>query len=152
MAAYASKDLDIVELKSEAQKQWEERDFKAAPDLALMTRADIHGARSEQQLGRETLIATQSDLQEATGMTTLSDESRQLLLLSVSFPYRFRARSRVCLFLLLQSSYSGTFSSLSYLFIVSSRSTTRKSFGGSGNTSSTGESVPFNYNYGRYCS
>ena len=98
MAAYASKDLDIVELKSEAQKQWEERDFKAAPDLALMTRADIHGARSEQQLGRETLIATQSDLQEATGMTTLSDESRQLLLLSVSFPdiILVRVRSRVC--------------------------------------------------------
>ena len=98
MAAYASKDLDIVELKSEAQKQWEERDFKVAPDLALMTRADIHGARSEQQLGRETLIATQSDSQEATGMTTLSDESRQLLLLSVSSPdiILVRVRSRVC--------------------------------------------------------
>ena len=86
MAAYSSKDLDIIELKLEAQKQWEERDFKAAPDLGFMTCADIHGARSEQQLGRETLIATQSDLQEATGMTTLSDESRQLLLLSVSSP------------------------------------------------------------------
>ena len=84
MAAYASKDLDIAELKSQAQQEWEARDRQAAPDLALMTRADIHGSRTEQQLERETLVSTQAGLMEATGASTLSDESRQLLLLSVS--------------------------------------------------------------------
>ena len=84
MAAYASKDLDIVELKSQAQQEWEARDHQAAPDLALMTHADIHGTRMEQQLGRETLVSTQAGLMEATGASTLSDESCQLLLLRVS--------------------------------------------------------------------
>ena len=84
MAAYASKDLDIAELKSQAQQEWEARDRQAAPDLALMTRADIHRSRTEQQLGRETLVSTQASLMEATGASTLSDGSRQLLLLSVS--------------------------------------------------------------------
>ena len=32
-----SKDLEIKELKSAAQKEWEERGREAAPDLALMT-------------------------------------------------------------------------------------------------------------------
>ena len=100
MAAYASKDLDIVELKSQAQQEWEARDRQAAPDLAVMICADIHGTRTEQQLGRETLVSTQACLMEATGASTLSDESRQLLLLSVStlFTVSIRERSRVCRF------------------------------------------------------
>ena len=84
MRAYFSKDLDIAELKSSAQKEWEERDHEAEPDLALLTQADIHGNRSEQSLGRDTLVTTQGDLLKMTGETTLSEESRQLLLLSVS--------------------------------------------------------------------
>ena len=84
MAAYASKDLEIEELKTEAQRQWEERDMKASPDLGLMTKADIHGSKTEQGLGRETLVDTQASLLEATGASTLTDESRQYLLLSVS--------------------------------------------------------------------
>ena len=67
MAAYASKDLVIVELKSQAQQEWEARDCQAAPNLSLMTLADIHGTRTEQQLGKETLVSTQAGLMGATG-------------------------------------------------------------------------------------
>ena len=58
--------------------------MKASPDLGLMTKADIHGSKTEQGLGRETLVDTQASLLEATGASTLTDESRQYLLLSVS--------------------------------------------------------------------
>ena len=54
-----------------------------------MTRADIHGTRTEQRLGRETLVSTQASLMEATGTSTLSDKSRHLLLLSVSTPFYY---------------------------------------------------------------
>ena len=78
-----SKDLEVEDLKWQAQKEWEERGHEAGPDLALLTRADINGGKSEQWVGKETLLATQASLVEATGDTTLSEESRQLLLLSV---------------------------------------------------------------------
>ena len=76
--------MDIVELKTAAQKEWEERGKDAEPDLALMTQADIHGERSEQQLGRETLAVSQEALMRATGDTTLTEDTRQILMLSVS--------------------------------------------------------------------
>ena len=43
-----SKDLEIEELKMAAQKEWEELGREAAPNLALMTVADIHGKKTEQ--------------------------------------------------------------------------------------------------------
>ena len=85
MKAYMSKDLEIEELKTAAQKEWEERGREAAPDLALMTAADIHGKKTEQQLGKATLLATQASLLKATGDIAISDDSRQHLLMSVSF-------------------------------------------------------------------
>ena len=94
MRAYFSKDLDIAELKSLAQHQWEERGHEAEPDLTLLTQANIHGEKSEQGLERDTLVTTEADLIKATGETTLSDESRQLLLLSVSIFCRERSRVR----------------------------------------------------------
>ena len=123
MRAYFSKDLDIAELKSSAQKEWEERGHEAEPDLALLTQADIHGDRSEQGLGRDTLVTTQGDLLKMTGETTLSEESRQLLLLSVSFFTRERSREGSVLFL--TRAFSSTFSnthlmSLFEIFAVSS--------------------------------
>ena len=90
--AYTRHDLDLQELISGAQKQWEERDKTPAPDLALMTKADIHGRQSEQRFGRDTLVATQASLLKATGETTISDDSRQYLMMSVSI---FGERSRV---------------------------------------------------------
>ena len=72
MKAYLSKDLDIIELKTAAQKEWEERGREAEPDLALLTQADVHGEKSEQQLGRETLTTTQESLMRVTGDTTLT--------------------------------------------------------------------------------
>ena len=97
MKAYLSKDMDIAELKTAAQKEWEERGKDAEPDLALMTQADIHGERSEQQLGRETLAVSQEALMRATGDTTLTEDTRQILMLSVSiFSLFLRERSRVC--------------------------------------------------------
>ena len=84
-----SKDLEIEELKTAAQKEWEERGREAAPDLALMTAADIHGEKTEQRLGKDTLLATQASLLKATGDIAISDDSRQHLLMSVSFFFRF---------------------------------------------------------------
>ena len=102
-----SKDSDISELKVEAQKEWEARGREAVPDLVLLTEADIHGTRSEQELGRDTLLTTQAELMKATGESTLSDDSRQHLLLSVSAP---RERSRVLIYLSICVSFPGTFS------------------------------------------
>ena len=96
MRAYLSKDMDITELKTAAQKEWEDRGKDAEPDLALM-QADIHGERSEQQLGRETLTVSQEALMRATGDTTLTEDTRQILMPSVSNSFLFfRERSRVC--------------------------------------------------------
>ena len=47
--AYTCHDLDLQELITGAQKQWEEHDKTPAPNLALMTKADIHGRQSEQR-------------------------------------------------------------------------------------------------------
>ena len=49
--AYTCHGLDLQELITGAQKQWEERDKTPTPDLALMTKADIHGQQSEQWFG-----------------------------------------------------------------------------------------------------
>ena len=67
------------------RKKWEECDKAPAPDLALMTKADIHGRKSEQKLGKEALIATQESLLKATGQTSITNKSRQYLMMSVSF-------------------------------------------------------------------
>ena len=85
MKTYMSKDLEIEELKLVVQKEWEEHGREAAPDLAPMTMADIHGEKTEQQLGRDTLLATQASLLKATGDIAISDDSQQHLLMSVSF-------------------------------------------------------------------
>ena len=69
-----SKDLEIEELKSVAQKESEEHAREAAPDLALMTAADIHGEKTQQRLGKDTLLATQASLLKATGDITISDD------------------------------------------------------------------------------
>ena len=57
-----------------------------------MTKADIHGRQSEQRFGRDTLVATQASLLKATGETTITDDSRQYLMMSVGI---FREHSRV---------------------------------------------------------
>ena len=60
--AYLSKDLEIEELKQQAQQQWVECGQQAIPDLAILTQANIHGARTEQRVGKETLLATQASI------------------------------------------------------------------------------------------
>ena len=87
MQAYVNKDLDVDELKKQAKQQWEARGHVAEPDLGLMTRADIHGDKSELRSGHDALIATQAEIQSMTGSTTLTEESRQYLLTSVSAPF-----------------------------------------------------------------
>ena len=131
MKAYFSKDLDIAELKSSAQKEWEERGHKAEPDLALLTQVDIHGNRSEQGLGRDTLVTTQGDLLKMTGETNLSEESRQLLLLSVSSFTREHSREGSFLFSI--RAFSSTFPNIHlnfsfWVFTVSLRPSVGQSY------------------------
>ena len=84
MQAYVSKDLEIEQLKADAQKEWEVRKHEAAPDLVLMVQADLHGGHSEQKVGKDTLVATQAALLEGTGGILLSNDAHQTLVLSVS--------------------------------------------------------------------
>ena len=156
MAAYASKDLDIVELKSQAQQEWEARDRLAAPNLALMTRADIHGSRTEQQLGRETLVSTQAGLMEATGASTLSDESRQLLLLSVSTLFTVSILGNVLGYVVFNPLFSLTrvrslfLRLLYYLLAGFTRSSTIKPPRGQGYQVASGEPFSTYYHDGWY--
>ena len=92
-AAYCSKDAEIEQLKADAVAEWQKRGRKAVPDLALMTKADLHGDKSELKVGRETLLGTQNIMQNLTGSNLLTDESKQLLVLSVSFREASRERS-----------------------------------------------------------
>ena len=48
----------------------------SSPDLALMTAVDIHGEKTEQRLGKDTLLATQAPLLKATSDIAISDDSR----------------------------------------------------------------------------
>ena len=48
-------------------------------------------------MGRETLAVSQEALMRTTGDTTLTEDTRQILMLSVSiFPLLLQERSRVC--------------------------------------------------------
>ena len=86
MRTYVSRDLEVEQLKEEANRQWEEWKHEAAPDLALMIQADLHQGKSEQRVGKETLRLTEASLLEAMGGIQLSDDARQTLILGVSIP------------------------------------------------------------------
>ena len=106
MQAYVSKDLEIEQLKTNAQQEWEVRKHEAALDLALMVQEDRHGSHSEQWVNKDTLVATKAALLEGTGGIILSDDTHQTLVLSVSisvgyipgyvFFISFPGCSRVC--------------------------------------------------------
>ena len=114
MRIYLSRDLEVEQLKAEAQKEWEERKHEASPDLALLIQADFHAGKSEQWFGKETLRMTEASLLEATGGIQLSDESRQTLVLSVSI---LKYVPEYMPIFLLWSSYLRTFSIIPPSFV-----------------------------------
>ena len=84
MRAYISREKEVEQLQAEAQAEWEARKDEPVADLALLVQADLHGHRSEQRLGKESLQMTQASLLEATGGLLLSDDARQVLVVGVS--------------------------------------------------------------------
>ena len=99
MRSYVSREKDIEELKAAAQAEWEARKDEPVADLASLIEADLHGHKSEQRLGKESLQMTQASLLEATGGLLLTDDARQLLVMGVSLSRTFPSTARIHHFL-----------------------------------------------------
>ena len=82
--AYSHHDLDIEELRAAAQQEWEQRGDAVIPDVASMVKADVHGHKTEQRLGCDMVLSTQANTLKMTGESTLAEDSRQYLIMSVS--------------------------------------------------------------------
>ena len=115
MKAYVSWEADVEQLKAEAQAEWETWKDESIADLALLIQADLHGRKSEQRLGKESLQMTQASLLEATGGILLSDDARQVLVIGVSL---FSGNvPEYVLFLFLIYAFPSTFSQPFAIFI-----------------------------------